>query len=143
MDVFFKFLISATVGGLIGGFGNAVLGEGLSGITRDSISGKLDLGSWKNITIGVLSGVAWLAPNADRWTNVTTPTYSSLGMIAIQTLVVGLAGSAWLTAYVNGNTLKSAVADAAAKQGDPQVASQIAGAKSTKEIVGLLAKLQP
>ena len=71
MDVFFKFLISASAGGLIGGFGNAVLGEGLSGITRDSVSGKLDLGSWKNLTIGVLSGVAWLAPNADRWTNVS------------------------------------------------------------------------
>lgn len=143
MDVFFQFLISATAGGAIGGLGNAVLGEGLSGITRDSVTGKLDLGTWKNLMVGTLSGVAWLAPNADRWTNVSNPSYSALGMIAIQTLVIGLAGSAWLTSYVNGNRLKGAVADAAGKQADPKIASQIAGAKSTNEIMNLVKKLCP
>lgn len=142
MDPFFDFLIAATAGGLVGGFGNAVLGEGLSGITRDG-AGKLDLGSWKNLFVGGLSGVAWLAPNADRWTNSHDPGYSALGMIAIQTLVIGLAGSAWLTAYVNGNRLKGAVADAAGKQADPAIATQIAGAKSTQEVMHLVSQLQP
>lgn len=142
MDVFFKFLIAASVGGLIGGFGNAVLGEGLSAATRDA-AGKVDLGSWKNMLIGILAGVAWLAPNADRWINTVTPTYSSLGMIAIQTMVVGLAGSAWLTAYVNGNQLKGAVAEAATKQQDPHIATQIVGAKSVKEILNLVGQMRP
>jgi hypothetical protein len=93
--------------------------------------------------VGLLSGVAWLVPNADRWTNVSSPSYSSLGMIAIQTLVVGLAGSAWLTAYVNGNRLKGAIADVAGKPADPQIATQIAGAKSTREIMNLIEKLRP
>ena len=142
MDAFFDFLIAAPAGGLVGGFGNAVLGEGLSGVTRDA-AGKLDLGSWKNLLVGALSGAAWLAPNADRWTNTRDPSYSALGMIAIQTLVIGLAGSAWLTAYVNGNRLKGAVADAAGKQPDPTIATRIVGAKSTKEVMHLVSQLRP
>jgi hypothetical protein len=142
MQSVWRYLIAAALGGLVGGFGNALLSDTLIAPKRDPVTGNLDFGWIKNVFVGFFSGIVWLLPNETSWKD-GKGSATDLVLIALQTLIIGLAGSAWLTAYLNNDKLKGAVAQAASAQPDNGIAAQIAGAKNVGQVLEFVKKLNP
>lgn len=142
MQSVWRYLIAAAMGGLVGGLGNALLSDALIAPKRDPVTGNLDFGWIKNVFVGFFSGIVWLLPNETSWKDGKGDA-TDLVLIALQTLIIGLAGSAWLTAYLNNDKLKGAVAQAASAQPDSGIAAQIAGAKNVAQVLEFVKKLNP
>jgi hypothetical protein len=144
MDPIYKYVLSAALGGLAGGLGHALVSDNLAAPKRDPITGDLNFGWIKNVFVGLFSGLVWLLPNQNTWSGDRSKGEpKDLILIALQTLIVGLAGSGWLTSYLQTKGLQGAVAKAAVAQPDPTVAGQIAGAKTVKDVLTLVNQLKP
>jgi len=114
----------------------------------DPATGKPDFSGLTDLAVGFFTGLVWLLPNQNTWVNQTPKSLTDLVLIALQTMVIGLAGSGWLTSYLDSNSLeqdktalKGAVARAAGATANPDLAGQISQAKSVDDIVGLVSKL--
>lgn len=142
MDHTLSYVIAAALGGLIGGLGHALIsdnpgfGSGAPGTTRD-------FSGYRDLAVGFFSGLVWLLPNQTTWfTPAASPNpIGSLVLIGLQTMIIGLAGSGWLTSYLDNGSLKSAVVLAAQSQPNASVANQISATNSVAEITDLVHKL--
>src|SRR5579863_6789312 len=106
MDFSWQYVTAAAVGGLIGGLGHALIGS-TPGFGSPKPDGTKDFSGYRDLTVGFFSGLVWLIPNQNTWVDVTPKSASHLVLIALQTLVIGLAGSGWLTAHMDADGLKS------------------------------------
>jgi hypothetical protein len=148
MDISFGYIVSAAAGGLIGGLGHALVSSNPGFGSVDPSTGKKDFSGFTDLAVGFFTGLVWLLPNQSTWVNQTPKSLDQLVLIALQTMVIGLAGSGWLTSYLDSNSLeqdktalKGAVAKAAAATANPGLAGQISQASSVDAIVGLVSKL--
>ena len=128
--------------GSLGGLGHALVSDLMIAPHRDPVTGNLDFGWIKNVFVGLFSGLVWLLPNQTTWTTGTASS-QDLVVIALQTLIIGLAGSGWLTSYIQTDKLKGAVAQAAGADANPEVANQIAGAKTVGQVLKFVQQLSP
>lgn len=137
MEVCFEYVLSAAIGGLAGGLGHAMMSQNVS-FTKKTASGGSDFSGIRDLGVGLFSGFAWLLPNQSSWVGKSPSSTSDLILIALQTMLIGLAGSGWLTSQINAGNLKGAVVKAAGAVQNQAVAAQIAQAKNTSEIESLV-----
>jgi hypothetical protein len=140
MEVCYEYVLSAAIGGLVGGLGHAMMSQDVA-FTRKTTSGGYDFSGLRDLGVGLFSGFAWLLPNQKSWVGQTPSGPSDLILIALQTMLIGLAGSGWLTSQLNAGNLKGAVVKAAGAAQNQAVAAQIAQAKNTSEIENLVSSL--
>jgi hypothetical protein len=135
------YLLAAAAGGLSGGLGHALVSDMMIAPHRDPSTGNLNFGWVKNVFVGLFSGLVWLLPNQDTWKEGRGGSVELI-LIGLQTLIVGLAGSGWLTSYLQTGVLKGAVAEAAGSHQDANIAGQIASAKTVGQVLKYVDQLK-
>lgn len=134
-----SYVVSACCGGVVGGLGHAVLSPDVT-FGRKTQAGR-DLSWLRDLTVGLFSGLVWLIPNQKSWFESPSISIDALILIALQTMLIGLAGSGWLTAQLSSASLKGAVISAAGSTPNQAIAAQIAQAQSTHEVEHLVSTL--
>jgi hypothetical protein len=142
MEASYAYVLAAAIGGLVGGLGHAIMSQNVA-FTRKTTAGDYDFSGLRDLGVGLFSGFAWLLPNQSSWIGKTPNSPSDLILIALQTMLIGLAGSGWLTSQLDAGKLKGAVVKATGAVQNPAVAAKIAQAKNTGEIENLVDSLQP
>jgi hypothetical protein len=147
MDFSWQYVTAAAVGGLIGGLGHALLSTS-PGFGSTKPDGTKDFSGYRDLAVGFFSGLVWLLPNQKTWVDLTPKSGADFVLIGLQTLVIGLAGSGWLTSHLDADGLKSdaktlqnAAAKAAGAAPNPDVAAQISSATSADQVAKLVSSL--
>jgi hypothetical protein len=140
VDFCWYYVLAAPLGGFVGGLGHGLVSDNSFGKKLTADDPDRDYSGFRDLGIGLISGLVWLLPNQNLWVG-TTFKASDVVRIALQTMIIGLAGSGWLTSYLNTNALKGAVVKAADANSNPAVSGQIAGAQSVNQIVSLVKQL--
>ena len=138
MDFYWQYIVAAPIGGLVGGLGHGLVSDNTFGRKLDATD--RDYSGFRDLGVGLISGLVWLLPNQNLWVGASFEA-SDLVRIALQTMIIGLAGSGWLTSYLNTNALKGAVVKAANASPNPTISGQIDHAQSVSQIVNLVKKL--
>jgi hypothetical protein len=139
MEPWYAYVIAAAAGGICGGAGHGLMSPDVT-FTKRTSSGY-DYSGLRDLVVGLLSGLVWLLPNQNLWVGRNTGNTTDLILIALQTMLIGIAGSGWLTSQLSSNTLKGAVVAAASAAPNPKVATQIAQATTTNGVTQLVSTL--